>query len=64
MRAHETMGTYGVQYDAFVSDGVVFVAPKRGERSLVDLMQTLSKENGGVHSIPENVLSHHSIEII
>jgi len=64
LRAHETMGTYGVQYDAFVSDGVVFVAPKRGERSLVDLMQTLSKENGGVHSIPENVLSHHSIEII
>ncbi len=61
-RAHETMNSYQVRYDAFVDDDSVFIAPERDQRTLASLMHVLMRENGGLERIPDHVLAHHKIE--
>jgi len=59
-KAHETMNTYGIRYDAFVIGDTGFIAPERS-RPLSGLMTTLIKEHGSLDGIPESVLEHHKI---
>jgi len=62
-RAHESMKTYLVRYDAVVLNGNCFVAPERS-RPLSSLIGALNREYGSLEDIPDRILKHHNIILI